>query len=293
MGPGTLNEKRRRAQHATSALSKPFKSPLRRPLQTSEIKEETSPTIKERISSPDPTHQASAAHPAGEAKTEPEPTTSTTLSSSAPSINSPSSSASSPLSSRNRKRKNPTSRLTPSKKPVLLDPETTALQKQQRALQSRLSALRSELDTARQALRVESSGKDTELEKLIGKWKGVSRNAAEEVFAGAQERVTRLGGMKAWREQMRNNNSRWEQEEMDSWYGGAEGDGVDVDEEELEARKAEMLEQWDVPGKEAEDKKREEATEEEEFTMDFMLKTLNVDLKLIGYDKEGQRWVRD
>lgn len=26
------------------------------------------------------------------------------------------------------------------------------------------------------------------------------------------------------------------------------------------------------------------------FTMDMMLKTLNIDLRLIGYDKEGQRW---
>jgi len=26
------------------------------------------------------------------------------------------------------------------------------------------------------------------------------------------------------------------------------------------------------------------------FTMDMMLKTLNIDLKLIGYNKEAQRW---
>jgi len=26
------------------------------------------------------------------------------------------------------------------------------------------------------------------------------------------------------------------------------------------------------------------------FTMDMMLKTLNIDLKLIGYSKEAQRW---
>jgi Swi5-dependent recombination DNA repair protein 1 len=32
------------------------------------------------------------------------------------------------------------------------------------------------------------------------------------------------------------------------------------------------------------------ANEQQSFTMDMMLKTLNIDIKLIGYDKEGQRW---
>lgn len=27
-----------------------------------------------------------------------------------------------------------------------------------------------------------------------------------------------------------------------------------------------------------------------EFTMDMMLNTLNVDLKIIGFDRENQRW---
>ena len=27
------------------------------------------------------------------------------------------------------------------------------------------------------------------------------------------------------------------------------------------------------------------------FTMDMMLRSLNIDLELIGFDKEGQRWV--
>lgn len=148
-----------------------------------------------------------------------------------------------------------------------MDPETAALQKQQRALQSRLSALRSELDTARQALRVESSDKDTELEALIAKWKSVSQNAAEEVFAGAQERVSRMGGMKAWREQMRSQSARWEEEEMSSWYGSAEAEGFgNVDAEEVEARRAEMLEEWGGDGRgkgEGVEKKREEGVEDE------------------------------
>jgi len=31
-------------------------------------------------------------------------------------------------------------------------------------------------------------------------------------------------------------------------------------------------------------------TLKQSFTMDMMLKTLNIDLKLIGYNKEAQRW---
>jgi hypothetical protein len=30
----------------------------------------------------------------------------------------------------------------------------------------------------------------------------------------------------------------------------------------------------------------------QEFTMEFMLKTLNIDPKTIGYDCAGQRWVK-
>lgn len=33
------------------------------------------------------------------------------------------------------------------------------------------------------------------------------------------------------------------------------------------------------------------ADAEQSFTMDMMLKTLNIDPEMIGWDKEGQRWV--
>ena len=35
----------------------------------------------------------------------------------------------------------------------------------------------------------------------------------------------------------------------------------------------------------------EEEDEEGGYTMDMMLKSLNVELGVIGFDKEGQRWV--
>jgi Swi5-dependent recombination DNA repair protein 1 len=30
----------------------------------------------------------------------------------------------------------------------------------------------------------------------------------------------------------------------------------------------------------------------QEFTMDIMLKMLNIDLKMIGYDKSTQQWIK-
>ncbi|KAA8651614.1 hypothetical protein EYZ11_007607 [Aspergillus tanneri] len=288
MGSASLNGKRRRAEHAASALSKPFKSPLRRPPQTSGTKEEALRATEKNIST------VGSVPEAIDRSTKAEQTRST-LSTPIPSCTTVGSlsSNSSSLHSQTRKRKSLADCLTPSKKPLLFDPEIQELQKQERALQSRLSALRSELDTARQALRVESSDKHAELENLITKWKSVSQNAAEEVFAGAQERVSRFGGMKAWREQTKSSGSRWEQEEMESWYGNAQVEGADLDDDELESRKAEMLDQYEVSRKEFETTQRGDSVEEEEFTMDFMLKTLNIEAKMIGYDKYGQKWIKD
>jgi hypothetical protein len=46
---------------------------------------------------------------------------------------------------------------------------------------------------------------------LIIKWRLISQEAAEEVFAGAQERVARMGGMKAWRQRSEQDATRWEE----------------------------------------------------------------------------------
>ncbi|KAE8138119.1 hypothetical protein BDV38DRAFT_270858 [Aspergillus pseudotamarii] len=214
MSSANLNRKRRRVENAASALSKPFKSPLRRPSQVSETKHEALSKEESNVDTND-------------ART--------------PSATSSSPSSARPSSLESHKRKAQINHLASSKKPVFSDPVILDLQKQERALQSRLAILRSELDTAQQALQLESSTRDADLQSLITKWRSVSQNAAEEAFSGAQERVARMGGMKAWRERMKNNNTQWEQEEVETWYGSAEAERVDVDEDELEARKAEML----------------------------------------------------
>ena len=110
---------------------------------------------------------------------------------------------------------------TPSRSP-LGDPETLALQRQQSILRARLSSLRSDLDAANQALRIESSTKDRELEALIIKWRHVSQEVADEVFEGAQERVKQRGGLKAWKEQSKRDAFRWDFEDESN---GRENEG--------------------------------------------------------------------
>ncbi|KAL2820718.1 hypothetical protein BJX63DRAFT_380091 [Aspergillus granulosus] len=269
MSSRSVYAKRRRLNNASAALSKPFKSPLRRDTPAI-IEGETTPLDKDQsIASKFSTKPIESLEksPQNPLRT---PTSCNTLN---------------PQPRKTIYGQRPT----PARKEILTDPEIHALQKEQRALQIRLATLRSELDTVQQALRIESSTRDEELEALIIKWRKVSQDAAEEVFTGAQERVSRMGGVKGWREKMNNIDNRWEQEEMESWFGNVDGEAIHMDADEVEARKAEMREEIE---KKAEEQTADEENGSEEFTMDMMLKTLNIDLKLIGYDKVDQRWIK-
>ncbi|KAL5334884.1 hypothetical protein BJX70DRAFT_391039 [Aspergillus crustosus] len=277
MSSHTPNGKRRRLDQATTALSRPFKSPLRRPTQTtkeaslsvSEKPEETAvplspqntPPSRKRTSSPPPPSNTK-----GDAIPTPPPT-------------------------RKRPLPSPGTHLHLAKKSLISDPELLTLQTRQRTLHTLLSDLKSEFDTVQQALRIESTNRADELEALIVKWKTVSQDAAEEVFSGAAERIARMGGVKGWRERTaRDFDRKWEDEENGGWFGNSGEDGVEIDgdEDEVEARKVarrEKVEKMKQAAKGQED-------ESEEFSMDMMLKTLNIDLRTIGYDKSNQRWVK-
>ncbi|KAL2796119.1 hypothetical protein BJX66DRAFT_146478 [Aspergillus keveii] len=276
MSSQTASAKRRRLDNASAALSRPFKSPLRRDTPTVVKEEAATPEKDQSIESIPSTRSTPLLEktPQNPLRT---PTSTNTLTTPPPTA---------------RKRNIYRQHTAASQKPVSADPEIQDLQKEQRALQSRLAALRSELDTVQQALRIESSSRDEDLETLIVKWKKVSQDAAEEVFTGAQERISRMGGVKGWREKMRNADNRWEQEEMESWFGNVDAEALDYDADEVEARRAEMREEAEKKARMEQKKREAEANESEEFTMDMMLKTLNIDLKLIGYDKAGQRWIR-
>lgn len=148
-----------------------------------------------------------------------------------------------------------------------------------------LSKLRQSLDTVRQALKIESSDQDAELEVLINKWKHASRDAAEEVFRGAKDRVNKMGGVGAWRERSQKKPDGWNDDEP------VGDDELTKDQkEQREIQREEMQAEIDKYGLGKEPEKLEEK-DDESFTMDMMLKQLNIELDVVGYDKEAQRWV--
>ncbi|EXF76635.1 DNA repair protein Dds20/Mei5, partial [Colletotrichum fioriniae PJ7] len=127
---------------------------------------------------------------------------------------------------------------------------------------------------------------DEELVELIGKWRVASRIAAEEVFEGSKERVEGMGGLKAWRRARREDEVRFRA----MLEGEREGDGAG------RVRRG-SCEEWEGDdegnrgegeGDEGDDDGEDE--EEEEFTMGTMLRSMNIDFEIIGYDEETGWW---
>jgi SEL1 protein len=131
----------------------------------------------------------------------------------------------------------PPPRLSSSPRGPTKDPEYLSLQKQHSALVLQLSKLRQALDTAQQALKIQSSNTDVELELVIGKWQRISREAAEELFASAKDRVNRMGGVGAWRERNQRQTQRWDEEEPVS-QDALTDEQKDLIEEQKEEREA-------------------------------------------------------
>lgn len=149
--------------------------------------------------------------------------------------------------------------------------------------------LRNEIQMLTQAQSLATSTKDDDLVGLIDRWRAASRAAAEELFATTRDRVNRMGGVGAWQQRERESKERqkkWDQEELDAERNKMEEamENGDISDEAYE-RYAEMSED-----KVEEDEPSSCGADDDSFTMDMMLKTLNIDLDLIGYNKEAQRW---
>jgi hypothetical protein len=79
------------------------------------------------------------------------------------------------------------------------DPDVALLLKKQRELEKQLRELKEELNIAKQARKIEVESEkrnpgrevDGELLELIRRWRGASRQAAEELFTGVRDRVNR------------------------------------------------------------------------------------------------------
>lgn len=121
------------------------------------------------------------------------------------------------------------SRRDASSRSLLADPELLQLEKKKRSLQARLKSLADEIDCMNQAIQIEYSNKDAELEALIVKWRRIGQDTADEALNIARERVTRLGGMAAWRESAQR-AMQWDAEEATLDYDHGEGGGDNKEE---------------------------------------------------------------
>ncbi|CZT12108.1 uncharacterized protein RAG0_16060 [Rhynchosporium agropyri] len=278
--------KRRRIDVASQTLSKPFRSPFKTPFKSpikdGQPQDSTTPTVAGSV---------------------PESNNNTPLASRTTNslLSNPTKTPRLPTPSAPRTKKTFASPIAAAA--LNADPDIALLLRAQRELEKQLRDVKEELDTAEQARKIEkdSYGKDPdgeidgELRDLCEKWRGASRLAAEELFGKVRDRVNRMGGPRAWKEMQKKqeeNRNSWDQEEQTN--------KDDDEEENKDVEKRDVYAEYGIdPETENEKSQREKGVgdtgempgQEDEFTMAMMLRTLNVDLDTIGYDKEQQRWV--
>lgn len=206
MATPSQETKRRRLAYGSSALSKPFKSPLRAGVGSRDDVHTAVDINKHRDPGSDQAAITNSSRPRVQ---------STTIHA-----------------------KKPTP-IRPSQDHLRKDEQFVHLQKEHSALILQLRKLRQSHDTAQQALEIASSCTDAELEALISKWKLASREAAEEVFRDAQDRVNRMGGMRAWRERSMRRLDRWDEAVQPDLEGSDEErrEQLQVQKEELETER--------------------------------------------------------
>ena len=205
------------------------------------------------------------------------------------------------------------------------DPDIAPLLRLQRELEKTLREIKEELDAAEQALKIEEASRkwsidhgrliegedddgrleiDADLVELCEKWKTASRQAAEELYTQVRERVNRMGGPRAWKEAQKKRDEEqmsYEQEERDKLAEEYEDDSEDASgDSKPRAEKRDLYAEYGIdPETEHEKSQRvggvedlkEKPGDEDEFTMGMMLRTLNVELDVVGYDRERQTWV--
>ncbi|KAK4231194.1 hypothetical protein QBC38DRAFT_467097 [Podospora fimiseda] len=276
--------KRRRAEAANATLKKPFKSPMINRQQATPTTNKSSaastqnlPSVNKFTKPPQPKVPVTPLRP----QKIPAPSPLSTSSSfTTPFINhTPQQQQQTPIPSRYQSGpKNDE------------DDLLARVQASQNQMNAHLRALQTELDLIRQAKRIEDASKkkrpgeeiDAELKELVTKWKGASRLAAEELFELVKGRVESMGGGEAWRRSRRK---------------GRGGGGFDDDEDARESKRRRCDYEDDVERRDEDedgdgdgdgDKDEEE---EEGFTMLMMLKSLNIEPEVLGWDAVEDKWV--
>ncbi|KAI9719383.1 MAG: hypothetical protein M1812_003454 [Candelaria pacifica] len=211
--------KRRRLNDASHTLSKPFKSPLKTPLLA-----KGDDAIKHETSQEQPLKGLEGAESHGNRGV----------------IQENASTPSQALEHAASKKIEPNIKYLPTLS--YEDGDLSSMLKTQRGLESELRNLREEVETFEQAVRIESSGEDDELEKLIHKWRVASREAADEMFTSVRDRVNRMGGPAAWRE-MQRNKAEWRSGGFDEPEEKKAGSD---DEEATDVEKRDLYAEYDI-----------------------------------------------
>ncbi|ROV95008.1 hypothetical protein VMCG_08331 [Cytospora schulzeri] len=175
--------------------------------------------------------------------------------------------------------------------------------------EARIKDIDRQLETIQQARKIEDASErrhpggpvDQELRDLIAKWKGAGRVAADELFEMVRERVDSSGGARAWEAMRQRQMEFYRGFDMDSSakskaQGGGGGDDDDGEEEgegafdqgedESLLEKEQRL-QGDGRAKGVSDEDEDEPV----FNMAMMLRSLNIDLSLLGYDEAEEKWI--
>ncbi|KAK6520204.1 hypothetical protein TWF506_000487 [Arthrobotrys conoides] len=168
------------------------------------------------------------------------------------------------------------------------DPYILSLEQKLSQLQNSLRHAKQVLEESSQALKIEQSGEDDKLEELILKWRQAAQSAADHMFSGAEQRFQRMGGMAGYRD--RQNRSRG----GGGWGFADEDPEEGLTEEQKETRRLAMYEagfdEMSELEKQQNETKNTVKDDGDHFTMDMMLASLNIDIDIIGYDKQLQRW---
>lgn len=177
------------------------------------------------------------------------------------------------------------------------DPETQSLLKAQRALEREIAGLRTEIDTLGQALKIESSSSDDELRGLVRKWRTASRAAADVVWVDVKERVNQMGGPAAWHA-MQRRKDEWRTSGFDEPVPNGESRSIDGNdsvyaEYDVDAPTESRGAKNGNTDTKAANGQGLDDSDEDAFTMDMMLQSLNIELEVIGFDKRAQRWNDD
>lgn len=309
MATPPVTAKRRRLNNATNTLSKPFVSPLK---TADALKTPSKSRRSDVIASSNPSYVPSTlAHTINAANPVPPPKP-----------------QSSRLSAITPVRSNPTRKYaysTPFAK--RLDPAEQAVQKEITSLELQIKAVRNDIDALNQAAKYTSES-DNDLEELAVKWKLAAQAAAEEIFGSVKERVNRMGGVEAWRDSEKQKYERsngigefaeLEVEDDADCEFDSQGEELPEDEQEYRKKEKRRLKQEAIEAADIDERVVEDDTGPKQvwqqtgngddvssqliagrvtctntlqsFTIDMMLQSLNIDLDVIGYDKQGQRWV--